>query len=189
MKRHLPTISQGEIALAAISLPPLTDDANRHTPRPAHPGSAHAASNAAPIAASANRPGPGAGPITSPPSSTASAANAAPASAARDRNRRSAPPAGHLLDHRADSLGRIQPPGQHERREQGMTDPAQPAALPRHEHLPAPPRRPDIPPVTRPQPHPPGARRALQPREHHIAAGRHVGIDRQRAGPYDGHGR
>jgi len=91
MKRHLPTISQGEIALAAISLPPLTDDANRHEPRPAHPGSAHAASNAAPIAASANRPGSAAGPITSPPSSTASAANPAPVAAARARNRRSHP--------------------------------------------------------------------------------------------------
>ena len=91
MKRRLPTIRKGEIALAAISLPPLTDDANRHTPRPAHPGSAHAASNAAPIAASANRPEPAAGPIASPPSSTASAANATPVPAARDRKRRSHP--------------------------------------------------------------------------------------------------
>ena len=32
MKRRLPTISQGEVVLAAISLPPLTDDANRHRP-------------------------------------------------------------------------------------------------------------------------------------------------------------
>ena len=72
-----------------------------------------------------------------------------------------------------------------------MTGPAAPAALPRHEHLPAPPvsRRADIPPVTRPQPHPPGARRTVQARELHSTAGRHVGIDRQRAGPYDGHGR
>jgi hypothetical protein len=77
--------------LAAISLPPLTDDANRHMPRPAHPGSAHAASNAARIAASANRPGPAAGPIASPPSSTASAANPAPAYAALRRKRRSHP--------------------------------------------------------------------------------------------------
>src|SRR5260370_688325 len=74
MKRRLPTIRKGEVALAAISLPPLTDDANRHTPRPAHPGSAAAASKAAPIAASANRAGPAAGPLASPPSSAARAA-------------------------------------------------------------------------------------------------------------------
>ena len=91
MKRRLPAIRKGEVVVAAISLPPLTDDANRHTPRPAHPGSAHAASKAAPIAASANRPGPAAGPIASPPSSTASAANATPASGALRRNRRSHP--------------------------------------------------------------------------------------------------
>jgi hypothetical protein len=91
MKRRLPTISQGEVALAAISLPPLTEEANRHTPRPAHPGSAHAASNAARIAASANRAGPAAGPIASPPSSTASAANPVPSSGARARNRRTQP--------------------------------------------------------------------------------------------------
>ncbi len=91
MKRRRPTIRKGEIVLAASSLPPLTDDANRHAPRPAHPGSAHAASNAARIAASANRPGPAAGRIASPPSSTASAANATPVSAARDRKRRSHP--------------------------------------------------------------------------------------------------
>src|SRR5271166_7089964 len=85
MKRRLPTISQGEVALAVISFPPLTDDANRHTPRPAHPGSAHAAPNAAPIAASANRPASAAGLIASPPSSTASAANPTPVSAALNR--------------------------------------------------------------------------------------------------------
>jgi len=33
MKRRLPTIRKGEVTLAAISLPPLTDDANRHEPR------------------------------------------------------------------------------------------------------------------------------------------------------------
>jgi len=91
MKRRLPTIRKGEVALAAISLPPLTDDANRHTPRPAHPGSAHAAPKAARIAASANRPASAAGLIASPPSSTASAANATPVPAARDRKRRSHP--------------------------------------------------------------------------------------------------
>ena len=91
MKRRLPTTNQGEIALAAISLPPLTDDANRHRPAASHPGKAAAASNAAPIAASANRPASAAGPIASPPSSTASAANAIPSSPARPPNRRTHP--------------------------------------------------------------------------------------------------
>ncbi len=70
-----------------------------------------------------------------------------------------------------------------------MTHPARPAALPRHEDPPAPPRCADMPPVTRPQHHRPAARRAVQARELHITAGHHVGIDRQRARPYDGHRR
>ena len=61
MKRRLPTIRQGEVVLAAISLPPHTDDTNLHKPRPAHPGSAAAAPNAAVTATSANRPGSAAG--------------------------------------------------------------------------------------------------------------------------------
>jgi hypothetical protein len=77
--------------LAAISLPPLTDEANRHRPSAAHPGSEHAASNAAPIAATANLAGSAGGRIASPPSSTASAANATPVAAARARKRRSHP--------------------------------------------------------------------------------------------------
>ena len=91
MKRRLPTIRKGEVMVAAISLPPLTDEANRHRPSTAHPGSEHAASNAAPIAATANRPGSATGRIASPPSSTASAANATPVAAARARKRRSHP--------------------------------------------------------------------------------------------------
>ncbi len=51
MKRRLPTISQGEVMLAAISLPPVTAEANRHKSSPAHPGRQLAAANAAPIAA------------------------------------------------------------------------------------------------------------------------------------------
>jgi hypothetical protein len=43
---------------AAISLPPLTDEANRHTPSASQPGSAAAASNATRIAVNANRPDP-----------------------------------------------------------------------------------------------------------------------------------
>ena len=91
MKRRLPTIRKGEIALAAISLPPLTDDANRHRPAASHPGKPAAASNAAVIAVSAKRPASAGGQIASPPRSTASAANATPSSAARAPNRRTQP--------------------------------------------------------------------------------------------------
>ncbi len=91
MKRRLPTTSQGEIVWAAISPPPDTDDANRHPPSRPHPASPAAAANAAPIAASANRPASAAGRTASPPSSTASAANPTPSSTARARNRRTQP--------------------------------------------------------------------------------------------------
>ncbi len=91
MKRRLPTIRKGEPLLAAISLPPLTAQANRHTPSASHPGSAAAAPNAAVIAANANRPGSAAGRTGSPPSSTASAANATPVSTALSWKRRSHP--------------------------------------------------------------------------------------------------
>ncbi len=91
MKRRLPTTNQGEIALAAISLPPVTDDANRHPPSRPHPGSPAAAANAAPIAASANWPAPAGGVTGWPPRSTASAANATPHSRLRARNRRTQP--------------------------------------------------------------------------------------------------
>src|SRR6516164_11795529 len=91
MKRRLPATRKGEPALAAISLPPLTDEANRHAPSPSHPGKPAAAANAAPTAASANRPASAAGRIGSPPSSTASAANPVPSTGARARNRRTQP--------------------------------------------------------------------------------------------------
>ena len=38
MKRRLPTTYQGETVLAAISLPPVTAEANRHAPTRRHPG-------------------------------------------------------------------------------------------------------------------------------------------------------
>jgi hypothetical protein len=87
----LPITRKGEPVLAAISLPPLTDAANRHAPSSSHPGRPAAAANAAPIAASANRPASATGQIASPPSSTASAANPVPSSGARARNRRTQP--------------------------------------------------------------------------------------------------
>src|SRR6185437_14342964 len=52
------------------SLSPVTDDANGHAPRPAHPGRPAAAPDAAPIAASANRAAPGGGITGCPPSPT-----------------------------------------------------------------------------------------------------------------------
>src|SRR6266568_9609043 len=70
IKRRLPTTYQGEAVLAAISLPPVTDDANRHAPSRPHPGRPAAAANAAPIAASANRAAPAGGVTAAPPSST-----------------------------------------------------------------------------------------------------------------------
>lgn len=91
MKRRLPTIRKGEPLLAAISLPPLTADANRHRPSASHPGSPAAASNAARMAASADRPASPAGASGSPPSPTASAANPTPSSTARPQNRRTHP--------------------------------------------------------------------------------------------------
>src|SRR6266516_7285925 len=91
MKRRLPTSRKGEVVLAAISLPPLTEHANRHTPSASHPGRPAAAPNAAPIAASANRPASAAGRTASPPSSTASAPNPAPSPRAHARNRRTHP--------------------------------------------------------------------------------------------------
>jgi hypothetical protein len=91
MKRLFPTISHGAIVLAANRVPPLTAQANRHRPSPAHPGRPHALSNAAVTAASANRRAPAAGRIASPPSSTASAANATPRPRARAPNRRTHP--------------------------------------------------------------------------------------------------
>ncbi len=194
--------------LAAISLPPVTDEANRHAPSRPHPGRPAAAANAAPIAASANRPAPAGGVTASPPSSTASAANATPSSAAagpepadpaaggRIRHPRPfrcgadpAPAAGHLRDHRAHGPGHIQPPGQRERRQQRVARPAPRAPQPGHEDLPAAARLPDITPVPRPEHQRPRARRAGRAREPNVTAGCRVRIDRKRARPYDGHGR
>ncbi len=88
MKRRLPMISQGEVALAASRLPPVTAQANRHGPSGAQPGSPAAAVNAAPIAATANRRRSGCGRGASPPSSAASAEKLTASSPARAANRR-----------------------------------------------------------------------------------------------------
>ena len=91
--------------------------------------------------------------------------------------------------HRADRLRRIQPPGQHERRQQRVAHPARRAPQPRHEDLPAAAPRPDMPPVARPVHQRLAARQAIRARELHLLASSNVRIDRQRARPYDGHGR
>src|SRR5438477_197961 len=91
IKRRVPTTRKGEPVLAAISLPPLTEHANRHTPTASHPGKEAAAPNAALIPATANRAASAGGRTASPPSSTASAANAVPSSPARAENRRTQP--------------------------------------------------------------------------------------------------
>ncbi len=104
------------------------------------------------------------------------------------RRARPGPAAGHLLDHPPGGLRAIQPPRQHERRQQHMSHPARAAAQPRHEDPPAAARLPHPSPVPRPEHHPPGARWAARARELHLAAGRRIGIDRHRARPYDGHG-
>ena len=208
MKRLLPTISQGEVVLAAISLPPLTDDTNRHRPTASHPGKPAAASNASVIAVkrkaarlsrradrlAAQIDGqrrerdpefPGTCPEPAHPAPRRGMRHAGPGG--RRPDPACAP--GHLPDHHADRLGEVQPPGQHERGQQRMAHPARAAPHPGHEDLPAPARRPDMPPVTRPEHQRPGARRADRTGDLHLAASRHIRIDRQRARPYDGHGR
>ncbi len=86
-------------------------------------------------------------------------------------------------------LGRVQPPGQRESRQQRMAHPAPRAPQPGHEDLPAAARLPDITPVPRPEHQQPGTQRAGRAREPDVTAGCRVRIDRKRARPYDGHGR
>lgn len=70
-----------------------------------------------------------------------------------------------------------------------MTHPAGPAPDPGHEDPQADAPVPDIPPVARPEHHRDSARRAVRTRELHLPAGRRIHTSRQRARPYDGHGR
>ena len=208
MKRRLPTTRKGEVVLAAISLPPLTDDANRHRPATRHEAAARTRADrgqrkAARLSGRADRFAaqidgqrrkrdpefPGACPEPAHPAPGRGMRHAGPRSRWPDPAR--AP--GHLPDHRADSLGHVQPPGQHERRQQRMAHPAQAAPHPGHEDLRAAAARqasrPDMPPVTRPEHQRHAARRAGRAGDLHLPASRHIRIDRQRARPYDGHGR
>ena len=160
MKRRLPMIRKGELALAAIRLPPVTADANRHGPSGSQPGSPAAAANAAPIAATANRsaapaaaahhrPAPPPAPRTPRQLPGPRGEPADPAPRRRERHPRRARSRAHpalpaccLRDHQPGVLGRVQPPGQHERRQQRMGYPAAAAPGPPDEDLPAPaPRR------------------------------------------------
>lgn len=96
--------------------------------------------------------------------------------------------AGHLRDHRANGLSHIHLPGQRKRRKQRMAHPAPPALQPGNEDLHEAARYPDIAPVARPEHHRHPARRAPRTREPLPASG-DIGIDRERARPYDGHRR
>ena len=208
MKRRLPTTYQGETVLAAISLPPVTAEANRHAPSPAPPRQAGGRGERGADRGQREpaRPGrrrdrrtaqlhrqrrerrphlPAAGPEPADPAAGGLIRHPRPFRGRADP----APAAGHLGDHRAHGLGRIQPPGQRERRQQRMAHPARRAPQPGHEDLPAAARRPDITPVPRPEHQRPGTRRAARARETHLTPGRHVRIDRKRARPYDGHRR
>ena len=82
------------------------------------------------------------------------------------RSRRPYParPARHLPDHRTRHIGRVQPPGQRERRQQRMRHPAGTPPDPPDETLPLLLPLADVPPVTRPEHHRYQARRALRPR-------------------------
>ena len=108
MKRRLPTTYQGETVWAAISLPPVTAEANRQAPSRPHPGRPAAASDAAPIAASANRPAAEGGVTAAPSSSTASAANATPSSRAQ-RPEPADPAASGFVRHTRPLRGRAHP--------------------------------------------------------------------------------
>ena len=134
MKRRLPTTDQGETVLAAISLPPVTAEANRHASHPAPPRQAGGRGERGADRGQREPARPAGGVTAAPPSSTASAANPPPAPGraagtggpSRGRSYTAPPPvpppggprtpAGHLREHRADGLGHIQPPGQRERR-------------------------------------------------------------------------
>ncbi len=207
MKRRLPTTYQGEVVLAAISLPPVTAEANRQAPSRRHPGRPAAASNAAPIAASANRPAAEGGVTATPSSSTASAANATPSSAARARNRRTQPRAVCTAHPPFPRPGgprrRRRPPDRPPSRRSRPHPAARPARTqaaahgsPRTARTAAGARRSSS---TGPPPghnagtptRTPAARHTTgRPAgELHATASRHVRIDRERAGPYDGHGR
>ena len=211
MKRRLPTIRKGESLLAAISLPPLTDDANRHAPSRSHPGSPAAASNAAPIAASANRP------------ACAGRADRLPAQLHRQRRERHAQLPGAARNRRTQPRAVVcGTPGRaaagrtpHPRpatsaitapivsavsSRQASTNAGSSAWLTPHgahrtlgtkifRQRPPAASRPDMPPVTGPERQRPAAQRAIRAGDLHLPASRHIRIDRQRARPYDGHGR
>ena len=78
------------------------------------------------------------------------------------------------------SPGHIQPPGQHERRQQRVAHPAAPAPHPRNEDPHAAPGLADVTPVPRPEHQRPPTQRARRTREPRPPARHRIGIDWQR---------
>jgi hypothetical protein len=199
---------EGRDCVGGDQPPALTELANRQAPRTSQPGSALAASNAAPIAATANRPASAGGRTGSPPSSTASAANAVPNSPPRSENRRHQPravvcgtparaAAGRTPHARPATAVTTAPTVSAASRRQASTNVGSNACVTLHarhrsrgdENLPAAAAVPDMPPVAGPERHRNPARRALQARELRLPAGRRIRIDPERARPYHGHRR
>ena len=183
--------------------------ANRHRPSAAQPGSAVRRPERG--ADRGQRPGlrrHHRGSIASPPSSTASAANPPPAGPPARPNRRTQPRAVVCGTPARAAAGRtppappptcsitaptvsdrVQPTGQHERRQQRMGHRAPAAADPGHEDLPAPAPAARTDASTRTRTSSPCRTTGNPVAAPRPAARRRIRIDRQRARPYDGHGR
>jgi len=95
----------------------------------------------------------------------------------------------HFFKHGADRLGHIETAGEHETRQQDVGNCTTAAAQSRHEDLVAQTGLAHRSAVSRPERHRTRARRTIRSRELDVSAASHVGVDGQRAGPYDGHGR
>jgi len=96
----------------------------------------------------------------------------------------------HFFKHGADRLGHIETAGEHETRQQDVGNCTTAAAQSRHEDLVAQTGLAHRSAVSRPETNigheHDGQSRS---RELDVSAASHVGVDGQRAGPYDGHGR
>jgi hypothetical protein len=190
----------------ATSVPPHTDEQKRHHETASHPGSAHAAFQATVMATSAWRLGSPSGLSASPPSSTAKAAKDRASAEARRPKLRSHPRVvlwgdteairhradpdltrGDRLESVTDGLDRVETVPRHERREQGMGAPTRRARAPRDPDLVNATLVAHETRVARPEHHRTQTRRAMGPRDLDFSTSRRVGVDGQRAGPYDGH--
>ena len=207
IKRRLPTTYQGETVLAAISLPPVTAEANRHAPsRPIPAGSRPRRAGRRSQLARTGPPRPG--------------RDRLPARLHRHRRERHPPAPRRGPGTGGPSRGRshtapppVPPPGGPRTRRRP------PRRAPSRWSRPHPAARPSVnagssarltphrahrsrarrssstgPPPghhagTRPEHQRPGTRRAVRAREPQVTAGRRIRIDRKRARPYDGHER